>query len=193
MNSSYLTGQTELAFPLICSICGSQDGIYVGKKTLCSNCYEKYTRKHRPWLTYFPLRYQVLPRFFRYWYQKFLSNSELFKNSFPSWPYEEDFESSRSLFLKNFSYRKEADDFKKINWGENKQYCLVLTHDVEALDNWKWVRATAEAEMELGLRSSWNIVPKLYKIDYSLLDWLIANGFEVGMHGYDHNLRLPFF
>jgi len=46
-------------------------------------------------------------------------------------------------------------------------------------------------EMEYGFRSLWNVVG-CSKIDYEVLDWLMENGFEIGLHGYNHDNRLIF-
>jgi peptidoglycan/xylan/chitin deacetylase (PgdA/CDA1 family) len=45
----------------------------------------------------------------------------------------------------------------------------------------------ARIEEELGLRSSWNLVPYKYPIDQGLVGDLVARGFEIGVHGYNHD------
>ncbi len=153
--------------------------------------YERYTDLHRPLYTFLPFNYQKIPAIFRYRFQKFFKNNNPAKIVFPSWPYEKSLEELRKSTLNNFEI-SQKNNFKKLIWPENKQYSLVLTHDIESGDNWKWVKIIAEIEKEYGFKSSWNIVPKLYKIDYNILDWLISNGFEIGLHGYSQDNKLAF-
>jgi uncharacterized protein len=71
-------------------------------------------------------------------------------------------------------------------WPEGKQFALVLTHDVETAEGLANVRPLAELEMRLGFRSSFNFVPGDYPVQRELREYLIGNGFEVGVHGYTH-------
>ena len=76
-------------------------------------------------------------------------------------------------------------------WPEEADYSFVLTHDVESkvgLDN---VRKLAELEMECGFRSSFNFIPDgTYEVPASLREWLVENGFEVGVHDLHHDGHL---
>lgn len=77
------------------------------------------------------------------------------------------------------------------DWPDGKQFALVLTHDVEGQRGLERVRKLAELEMELGFRSSFNFIPEGgYTVPPDLRDWLIANGFEVGVHDLHHDGRL---
>lgn len=75
-------------------------------------------------------------------------------------------------------------------WPEEAEYSLVLTHDVESSEGMRLIPKLAEIENNLGLKSCWNIVPFKYKIDRGLLDELVAQGHEIGIHGYNHDGRL---
>jgi peptidoglycan/xylan/chitin deacetylase (PgdA/CDA1 family) len=75
-------------------------------------------------------------------------------------------------------------------WPDDKRYVVVLTHDVETADGMRGIQAVAEIEEDLGFRSSWNIVPFKYPIDHGLLADLRQRGFEIGIHGYNHDGRL---
>jgi glycosyltransferase involved in cell wall biosynthesis/peptidoglycan/xylan/chitin deacetylase (PgdA/CDA1 family) len=75
-------------------------------------------------------------------------------------------------------------------WPNLAEYSLVLTHDVESADGMRMIPQLAEIENKLGLKSCWNIVPFKYKIDRGLLDDLVAQGHEIGIHGYNHDGRL---
>jgi peptidoglycan/xylan/chitin deacetylase (PgdA/CDA1 family) len=75
-------------------------------------------------------------------------------------------------------------------WPDGCQFAFVLTHDVETADGMRRVAQIADLEEELGYRSSWNIVPYKYRVDRGLLRDLRRRGFEIGVHGYNHDGRL---
>lgn len=76
-------------------------------------------------------------------------------------------------------------------WPDGHAFALVLTHDVEGPAGLAKVRALAELEMELGFRSCFNFVPEgRYRVPDELRQWLVANGFEVGVHDLHHDGRL---
>lgn len=75
-------------------------------------------------------------------------------------------------------------------WPDGHDFAFVLTHDVETAEGMRNVLRIAELEEELGLRSSWNIVPYKYPVDRGLVRELTSRGFEVGVHGYNHDGKL---
>lgn len=75
-------------------------------------------------------------------------------------------------------------------WPNGKQFAVVLTHDVELEIGRNNVRRLAELEMSLGFRSSFNFVPLRYQDDPQLREWLVENGFEVGVHDLRHDGKL---
>lgn len=76
-------------------------------------------------------------------------------------------------------------------WPQKKQFAFVLTHDVESQKGIDRLQKLAELEMELGFRSSFNLIPEgEYKVSKELRDWLTENGFEVGVHDLHHNGKL---
>jgi peptidoglycan/xylan/chitin deacetylase (PgdA/CDA1 family) len=76
------------------------------------------------------------------------------------------------------------------SWPENKQFALVLTHDVEKAPGVEKVRPLMELEKELGFRSSFNFVPERYTLPPAVRQELTAQGFEVGVHGLLHDGKL---
>ena len=84
----------------------------------------------------------------------------------------------------------ELAETPKSFWPNAHQYSLVLTHDVESADGMRIIPKLAEIENRLGFRSCWNIVPYKYKIDRGLISELVAQGHEIGIHGYNHDGRL---
>ena len=75
-------------------------------------------------------------------------------------------------------------------WPHDARFALVLTHDVETAEGMRRIPKIAEIEQNLGLRSSWNLVPHKYPIDMGLVRDLQQRGFEIGVHGYNHDGRL---
>ena len=76
-------------------------------------------------------------------------------------------------------------------WPGDKQFAVVLTHDVESLLGLGKVRPLAELEMSLGFRSSFNFVPEgEYRVPDDLRHWLTNNGVEVGIHDHRHDGKL---
>jgi hypothetical protein len=72
-------------------------------------------------------------------------------------------------------------------WPEKKRFALVLTHDVEDLRGLLRVTRLMEMEERLGFRSSFNFVPEKYEVSPELRMDLEKKGFEVGVHGLNHD------
>lgn len=72
-------------------------------------------------------------------------------------------------------------------WPGNKQFALILTHDVDTLKGQALSPELIKLEENLGFRSSFNFVPKRYDVSSELRDYLTTNGFEVGVHGLYHD------
>jgi peptidoglycan/xylan/chitin deacetylase (PgdA/CDA1 family) len=75
-------------------------------------------------------------------------------------------------------------------WPDGNDFAFVLTHDVETADGLRNVARIADLEQRLGFRSSWNVVPHKYPVDRGLLRELQSRGFEIGVHGYNHDGKL---
>jgi hypothetical protein len=71
-------------------------------------------------------------------------------------------------------------------WPGEKQFALVLTHDVEINKGQDKCYPLVELEASLGFRSSFNFVAEGYPLRKSLFRYLIEQGFEVGVHGLNH-------
>ncbi len=76
------------------------------------------------------------------------------------------------------------------HWPNHKRVALVLTHDIESADGQKKCISVANIEKDLNFRSSFNFVPERYNDDPQLRKYLTDNGFEVGVHGLNHDGRL---
>jgi hypothetical protein len=75
-------------------------------------------------------------------------------------------------------------------WPGHKQFALVLTHDVDTARGHARCYELMEMEQELGFVSSFNFVPERYRVSRELRSHLTARGFEVGVHGLNHDGRL---
>ncbi len=76
-------------------------------------------------------------------------------------------------------------------WPEGKQFAVVLTHDVEGTKGLQRVPQLMEVERKYGFRSSFNFVPKgEYRVPDELRQILESAGFEVGVHGLEHDGKL---
>ena len=75
-------------------------------------------------------------------------------------------------------------------WPENKQFALILTHDVETKGGMENCHKLIEIEKKLGLRSSINFVPERYKVSNALINFIKKNEFEIGVHGLKHDGKL---
>lgn len=72
-------------------------------------------------------------------------------------------------------------------WPEGKQFALILTHDVEGPRGVERCLAIARLEKDLDFRSCFNFVPEPHPINPAVRDQLLAEGFEVGVHGLRHD------
>ncbi|GAB4342160.1 MAG: hypothetical protein Kow0037_29340 [Calditrichia bacterium] len=75
-------------------------------------------------------------------------------------------------------------------WPNRARFAVVLTHDVESQKGHDRCKKLMELEARLGFRSSFNFVPEGYTVSSELRRFLEKNGFEVGVHGLNHDGRL---
>jgi len=75
-------------------------------------------------------------------------------------------------------------------WPDGKKFALVLTHDVETIKGVERVTRVAELEKKLGFRSSFNFIAEEYPTPHDQIKYLKEEGFEVGLHGLNHNGNL---
>lgn len=76
-------------------------------------------------------------------------------------------------------------------WPGNKDFAVVLTHDVESARGVANVKDLARLEIGLGLRSSFNFIPEgSYPDPAELRGWLVERDFEIGVHDLNHDGHL---
>jgi len=74
-----------------------------------------------------------------------------------------------------------------IGWPDGKDFAIVLTHDVEWRKGHDKCRELLELEKKLGFKSLFNFVAERYKVDKELREFIVSEGFEVGIHGIKHD------
>jgi glycosyltransferase involved in cell wall biosynthesis/peptidoglycan/xylan/chitin deacetylase (PgdA/CDA1 family) len=76
-------------------------------------------------------------------------------------------------------------------WPDGKRFALVLTHDVEGSKGVLRVEQLMKLEQKHGFRSCFNFVPEdEYRVPGAVRDMLDNAGFEVGVHGLEHDGKL---
>ena len=75
-------------------------------------------------------------------------------------------------------------------WPDSKGFAVVLTHDVELIGGVNKVMDLLDLEKSMGFRSSFNFVPERYEVIKEVRDYVQAQGFEVGVHGLNHDGKL---
>jgi hypothetical protein len=111
------------------------------------------------------------------------------RSAFPRWPAEP---ALHDLYDLLFGLLAEVagEPLPRIAaWPDGRSWALVLTHDVETAAGHGNVAPLRERELRHGVRSAWNFVPLRYAVDDALVADLLADGFEVGVHGLHHDGR----
>lgn len=75
-------------------------------------------------------------------------------------------------------------------WPNGKKFCVVMTHDVDTARGVERCEQLMALEQEMGFRSSFNFVASDYNLPPALRHKLVEGGFEVGVHGLEHNRKL---
>ena len=76
-------------------------------------------------------------------------------------------------------------------WPEGKRFALILTHDVEGIKGVSRVEQLMNVELRNGFRSCFNFVPQgEYLLPDAMRKMLDQAGFEVGVHGLEHDGKL---
>ena len=77
-----------------------------------------------------------------------------------------------------------------VRWPGGKQFALVLTHDVEGPVGHDRCEQLLCLEKDLGFRSAFYFVPERYSTQPKLREYIAQQGFEVGVHGLNHDGKL---
>jgi hypothetical protein len=108
---------------------------------------------------------------------------------FPAWPIETALHDFYDLLFGLIASVARQPIPSLAPWPGRYEWALVLTHDVETRKGYENLGRLREVEAELGYRSAWNFVPRRYDVDDERVRELVADGFEVGVHGLYHDGR----
>jgi hypothetical protein len=111
------------------------------------------------------------------------------RSRFPRWPVETALHDLYARLFRDAAAVSGAPVPWLSPWPNGCSWALVLTHDVETTVGYHSLRLVKDVEVQHGYRSSWNFVPKRYPVDDMVVDELLEEGFEVGVHGLYHDGR----
>lgn len=131
----------------------------------------------------------LLPRSFQMRMRRSFSRVQS-KSRFPRWPVETALHDFYDFLFKLVSgVADEPVPYLGV-WPRDWTWALVLTHDVEAQIGYDKLPELLRVEVEAGYRSCWNFVPQnRYVVDDQVVETLREQGFEVGVHGFNHDGR----
>lgn len=95
---------------------------------------------------------------------------------------------NRNVWPINKSSGIPPSDWK--GWPEGKKFAIVITHDVESVIGLNKCQCLAEVDLQYGVKSSFNIVPYKYRVPVTTIEWLQNEGFEIGVHDFNHDGKL---
>jgi hypothetical protein len=158
--------------------------------------YERYTQTDRKSIVldkarrlYYSLR-PLIPRSVQIKFRQSIVPLQS-KTSFPLWPLDFSHDDLSRDVLHLILQLSDSTSIPFIwYWPDNYSYAAVLTHDVETALGCKNIPRIAELEKKYGFRSLWNFVPERYKFDRQLIEDLKTEGFEIGVHGLNHDGHL---
>ncbi|MFH0852535.1 MAG: polysaccharide deacetylase family protein [bacterium] len=77
-----------------------------------------------------------------------------------------------------------------IDW-RGKKAVICLSHDIDSVNDYKISRKVFELNRKYGLKSTFNFLTHWgYEIDREFLKELDKDGFEIGLHGYTHDIAI---
>lgn len=130
----------------------------------------------------------LMPRALQIWLRRRYAPLQA-RAAFPRWPVETGLHDFLELFFSLLQSIAGEPVPRIAAWPNGSSWALVLTHDVETAAGRDAMDPVLDLERRLGLRSSWNFVPRRYELSPDLVRSLQSGGFEVGVHGLHHDGR----
>jgi hypothetical protein len=132
----------------------------------------------------------LLPRNFQLTLRRRLM-VQMGKRPFPTWPLDMSVEILNIELLKCLLSLQPNLSLPVLSfWPSGEDYAFVITHDVESKIGFDNIKLLSDLEQKYGFHSSWNFVLKQYKIDKNVLQKLVSDGNEIGIHGLYHNGKM---
>jgi peptidoglycan/xylan/chitin deacetylase (PgdA/CDA1 family) len=110
---------------------------------------------------------------------------------FPTWPIDDSvWRLLRFYALCTLTALQEEETSFIWFWPDRHRAALTLTHDIETAAGFRLAVDIADLEESRGFRSSFNVVGSWYPIDHGVVRELSERGFEIGLHGLQHDHSL---
>ena len=111
---------------------------------------------------------------------------------FPEWPVDTTID---RIQRKSMALAMQAHGVEKMPfiwfWPDECKSCLIITHDVEALEGKDFCSHLMDMDEAFGFRTSFQVVPEdRYPVSKNYLDLIANRGFEVNVHDLNHDGRL---
>ncbi len=74
----------------------------------------------------------------------------------------------------------------------NKKAVICLSHDIDNVEGYRYTKTMAEIDAKYNIQSTFNFITHDYKIDKPFIHSIAHAGFEVGLHGYNHDQGFAF-
>ncbi len=114
------------------------------------------------------------------------------KIPFPRWPVDSSVEDIFECLLKvRLGSLREAHMPLIWFWPDGYQGCVIMTHDVETAVGRDFAPTLMDVNDSFGIKSSFQVVPEeRYEVSHAFLRSIIERGFELNIHGLNHNGNL---
>jgi hypothetical protein len=137
---------------------------------------------------YYRLR-RYMPKALQIWLRRRYAPIQA-RAAFPRWPIETGLHDLWEFLYSLLESIFEGPVPRIAAWPNGASWALVLTHDVETASGLEAIDSVSEVERSCGFRSCWNFVPRRdYEVSDERIGGLVADGFEVGVHGLHHDGR----
>jgi peptidoglycan/xylan/chitin deacetylase (PgdA/CDA1 family) len=110
---------------------------------------------------------------------------------FPREPFEPLLSDILDFHLKKLAKERGIENVPRIAfWPEGYESAFCFTHDVETQYGYEKLPKLVALEKQYGLRTTIFVVPERYQWNIDYLRGLAQEGFEIGLHGLNHDNRL---